>query len=48
MVAVLSGAADGANAGNGGRNTANNYGMGGGGDNNNASSGVVIIRYKFQ
>jgi hypothetical protein len=36
------------NTSSGGRNTANNYGMGGGGTADNASSGVVIIRYKFQ
>ena len=36
------------NSAAGGRNTANNYGMGAGGANNNSSSGVVIIRYKFQ
>jgi hypothetical protein len=30
----------------GGRNIANNYGMGGGGGVDNGSSGVVVIRYK--
>jgi hypothetical protein len=30
----------------GGRNIADNYGMGGGGVSDNASSGVVVIRYK--